>query len=449
MKNIIVLPLYMSLSGTLAFFIYFCGCAVFGKRIRAGARYRMMKMCLMFYLLPFPYIKYWILRYRIYWNGSGIDTGVFYTADTVFQSGGQLLMQPLQGNMRKTILLVFALVLGILLWKIKQYLIFRRSVMIHGRQMASDAELEKLIVRSGISRKVTILKCDEEISPFTVGVFRPVIMMTKIIEKQEEELALLHEMQHIRNRDFLVRSLSLLCLIFHFWNPIVYLFWKEMQEVQEFACDEKVLNHISEERAKEYGDLIIRVSARCKENKEPAIGLSWSNRKFLKKRIYGIVHPVRNRSLMTAIICGVMFLSAGIPVAAYNPKTAYMGAGGGITEDEINNPDIDWIEFEIGEPELYPEDEQNFAYMDTYFISDEGKIMQMNELSVEAGEDLSSVQALCSHNYVSGTKKRHFLNATTGGCTVKIYRCELCTKCGKTKNMKLTNTNIYNPCPHK
>ena len=43
---------------------------------------------------------------------------------------------------------------------------------------------------------------------------------------------------------------------------------------------------------------------------------------------------------------------------------------------------------------------------------------------------------------------RHESNGT-GGCTVKVYTCQRCTRCGYLANAKYQNTVTYAVCPHK
>lgn len=37
---------------------------------------------------------------------------------------------------------------------------------------------------------------------------------------------------------------------------------------------------------------------------------------------------------------------------------------------------------------------------------------------------------------------------SSGGCTVKIYTCKKCEKCGYLANKKYKNTITYAKCPH-
>ena len=62
MKPLLMLLFSVSLSGTLPFIIYLIAGAVFRDKLSATIRYRFLKLCLLFYLVPFPFIKYVIDR---------------------------------------------------------------------------------------------------------------------------------------------------------------------------------------------------------------------------------------------------------------------------------------------------------------------------------------------------------------------------------------------------
>ena len=62
MKPLLMLLFSVSLSGTLPFIIYLIAGAVFRDKLSATIRYRFLELCLLFYLVPFPFIKYVIGR---------------------------------------------------------------------------------------------------------------------------------------------------------------------------------------------------------------------------------------------------------------------------------------------------------------------------------------------------------------------------------------------------
>lgn len=49
---------------------------------------------------------------------------------------------------------------------------------------------------------------------------------------------------------------------------------------------------------------------------------------------------------------------------------------------------------------------------------------------------------------INGYLNNHSSNGS-GGCTVYVYKCQRCEKCGYLANATLYSTNTYVKCPHK
>ena len=78
---------------------------------------------------------------------------------------------------------------------------------------------------------------------------------------------------------------------------------------------------------------------------------------------------------------------------------------------------------------------------DYQFIDEEGNIYPISE------EPSESVYRACSHTYSSGTISKHEKNSN-GGCVVKTYKAQRCTKCGDTIWGEQVGWNQYDVCPH-
>ena len=63
MKMILTLLLTMSASGTLAFLVYLLAVFLTHEQISAHLRYLILKICLAFFLIPFPLLKYVAVSY--------------------------------------------------------------------------------------------------------------------------------------------------------------------------------------------------------------------------------------------------------------------------------------------------------------------------------------------------------------------------------------------------
>ena len=82
----------------------------------------------------------------------------------------------------------------------------------------------------------------------------------------------------------------------------------------------------------------------------------------------------------------------------------------------------------------------DFSQGDSIFVDSDG-----NQIVYQ--EESSDTYALCTHSMVPATFYTHSKNSS-GGCTVKIYKCQRCEKCGYSANAQYDHTITYAKCPH-
>lgn len=77
-------------------------------------------------------------------------------------------------------------------------------------------------------------------APALYGILRPRIVIPAYMEHTNLDYVLLHENAHARRKDNLWRCVALLTAALHWYNPLVWLFFKRYMEDVELACDESV-----------------------------------------------------------------------------------------------------------------------------------------------------------------------------------------------------------------
>ena len=79
-----------------------------------------------------------------------------------------------------------------------------------------------------------------------------------LVSPHNLKLAIKHELQHVRNHDLewliLLEALKAMCS----WNPAVWLWHNEFDCLQEFACDEVLVNERPVSRSG-YGNCLLEV----------------------------------------------------------------------------------------------------------------------------------------------------------------------------------------------
>ncbi|MCF6316398.1 MAG: M56 family metallopeptidase [Marinosulfonomonas sp.] len=88
---------------------------------------------------------------------------------------------------------------------------------------------------------------------------RYIVIPSAMLSRSEDlKIALAHEFQHFRQRDVEWEiGLELLKSVF-FWNPVIYFWKRQIEQLRELACDQQVLqrNHIN---VRAYCDCLLRV----------------------------------------------------------------------------------------------------------------------------------------------------------------------------------------------
>ena len=206
----------------------------------------------------------------------------------------------------------FSIFLLIYLKKLHRfYSITKRASIIENTNLQRIMEDWKLFFR--IKRPVLLVCSDEYLSPFTTGIFRPIIFLpAKIIALKNNdylEMIIAHEMSHIKRLDNLWMRLQSLLQIIYFFNPIVWFVNSKINLSRESICDQMVLSkkNIS---ALAYGNGIMAVLkmnliGADEINVLPGFG---SQRKKLIYRIKNLTGEKNMGKFQSKIIYGTLFL---------------------------------------------------------------------------------------------------------------------------------------------
>lgn len=144
--------------------------------------------------------------------------------------------------------------------------------------------------------KVRIALTDRAVIPFSVRLwnFYWVILPNFLIENKDDfQMALKHELQHHRQGDTTWAVFVELLICFFFPNPALYLWKRDIIELQEFSCDEALIGQkgIS---SHDYGSCLIRVAETALKSRQMYVGTTCMaaisknpnyHKSFLKRRI--------------------------------------------------------------------------------------------------------------------------------------------------------------------
>ncbi|HKV49417.1 MAG TPA: GWxTD domain-containing protein [Candidatus Acidoferrales bacterium] len=218
-------------------------------------------------------------------------------------------------------------IIGVLLLSLQRVMSFFgvRKLRTRGICFASEqwhAELARLAGQLRISRPVHLLEsCFAEI-PMVLGHLRPVILMPvgllANLPSEQIEAVLLHELAHIRRRDYLVNVFQRLVESILFYHPAIWWISKIMRNERENCCDDIVVS-ISQ-RANEYALALAALERNRLPSHQAAVAATGG---ILVKRIRRLLYPKAPAGIWAPIAAAIILVAtAAVSVAAWQPKAA-------------------------------------------------------------------------------------------------------------------------------
>lgn len=274
--------------------------------------------------------------------------------------------------------------------------------------------------------------------PCVIGFFRQkIIIPESFVNHPDFYMVYYHEYAHMKNSDNLIKLLCLVILCFHWMNPVAYLLLFLYRITAEAVSDSNAVEGYSKEEIKEYAALLV-IGSPTRE----VLPVVWKNNfsiqgKMLKRRINYMMKKRKSgfvqRSLAMGLSALTIMMSAGT-VFAYEPAQSSDMSFNEVLSDAQED---DFFSYDFGSPSLV--NEFDFSKGDEIFVGLDGT----QELIQESNPN----RAICRHSMVDGYFSKHSKNGS-GGCTVTVYTCQRCNKCGYLANAKYDYTVTYTKCPH-
>lgn len=168
-------------------------------------------------------------------------------------------------NLTRANFLICVWVAGTLLLSINFIVRYVRSIsriinMQTESYIKADEVLEIIRKKTGKQVKINVAIVSTVQCPVGVGVIKKMVLLPdKYYSDNELLMILLHETTHFLNKDLLLKILiQFYCYIF-WWNPIVYLLRKDLEQILEIKCDMTVVEKMSKGEKIEYLTTIVNV----------------------------------------------------------------------------------------------------------------------------------------------------------------------------------------------
>ncbi|WCT10215.1 M56 family metallopeptidase [Mucilaginibacter jinjuensis] len=215
-------------------------------------------------------------------------------------------------------LIVFARCLQLITGLHSLYYMRRRNIF--AVDEAWETRVKELAQRLGIKQIVHIAESGMAKAPMVIGHLKPLILipvgLMTTLSTDEIEAILVHELAHIRRRDYLVNLLVSLMEIVFFFNPAVLWISSLIKAERENCCDDIAVAQTSSKVN------YIRALVSCQEYQlsAPAYAMAFSGRKnHLMGRVKRMVSN-NNQSLnvMEKSLLALCLVTAGLLTTAFS-----------------------------------------------------------------------------------------------------------------------------------
>ena len=285
---------------------------------------------------------------------------------------------------------------------------------------------------------------DEICGPCTIGFFRQKILFPESFPLYPDfDMVYKHEHTHLKNHDNLVKLLCLFVLCLHWMNPVAYLLLSLYIDTAEIVSDSIAVDGCTEQKRKDYATLLVLQASTS--DIRPVV---WKNNlsvhkkkdgkevKILKRRINYMMKEKKKgllqRGIMMAVSALTIVASAGT-VLAYQPMQW--------SDESFNDVFVD------DSLDAFGSNCAGYDKIDSFEFPESNSIFINSEGIQEDSSTSKEQRILCTHSMVDGTFFTHAKNSS-GGCTVKVYTCKKCEKCGYLANKKYSHTITSTKCTH-
>ena len=197
-------------------------------------------------------------------------------------------------------------------WQVGKYCYFRRRLQRWRRpyyssimqQAAEELHCKRPLPRLYISSGAP--------SPMVIGFRRPCIYLPQPYEGEQLYYILRHELIHWQRHDIWFKLLWLLARGVHWFNPLVHLASRNLEQDLEMACDERVIADFDSSRKNAYSQSILNCIDQRAGHTTPLSTCFNGGVKIMKQRFCNIFSPItKKRGRLALVISLLLVVAAG------------------------------------------------------------------------------------------------------------------------------------------
>lgn len=170
-----------------------------------------------------------------------------------------------------------------------------------------------------LKRRISIRESSLISAPLTFGVWRPVILMPKKTDWENEivlQYVLEHEFVHIRRFDIVTKFLLIIAVCVHWFNPLVWVMDILANRDIELSCDEKVVYKFGHNTRAAYAKILIGME----ETKSGFTPLcNHFSRNAIEERITAIMKT--RKTTIISLVLAIVLIAGTVTVFATSAQT--------------------------------------------------------------------------------------------------------------------------------
>ena len=208
---------------------------------------------------------------------------------------------------------------------LKQWLSFKKKLAVSFIRPSADLKIftELKSYHLGIKRKVSLWFSEKIASPITYGFFKPVILLPfsllNDISQEEAEAIILHELAHIKSRDYLLNWLLVAVEIIYFFNPFIKIIAQKIKLEREKNCDVQVMNFEYSPIA--YAQVLLRIAKRRHELRSFQLAAAKRSSQLLQRvRFFSAEENFRFNKVRSGIVALPSVLIIAVSAFFFLPK---------------------------------------------------------------------------------------------------------------------------------
>jgi len=207
---------------------------------------------------------------------------------------------------------------GLLAWLLFRWGQLIAKVRAAAPESAAAGSLRDARRGTGLPDGLRIKLVAGTLSPAVCGLFRPVILLPRVLADHlpaaQLRAVLLHEAIHLRRKDIWVNFAQALLQILYWWHPLVWLANARMRRVREEAVDDAVMLALADD-AEVYAPTLLEVARLAFQRPLMSLGLVgiMESRSALRQRVERLLNfRAPRRAGLTLVSLGGLFLFSAV-----------------------------------------------------------------------------------------------------------------------------------------